>query len=304
MKSETLLHSHHNNADEPATKLHWPDDSRQSEPGILNAVHEVAQRKPQVDGWHAPEMIWLHQVEETSAAKLRRGLEIGDPERCSRILNIHVSWKLQPITNLSEKEFKRAWWLVVICHRILWVSDVRHYDVSLSNHMAYRTPDGLVMGIINDCDLSSSQNGTSGHERTAMVPFMAVDLVTKEAIEGNVEPLYQHVAESFIWVFVWVILQYEDGKLLSKNRPLDYMLTIDAVDCQEFKCGFLKLAMENRIPVSPPHSPFWSSEPSFELAYLTKIAPYMEGSCLFRTWFTAQLPSLMRSLVQSLARTK
>lgn len=118
MKSEMLAclsskHPHHN-PHEQATKLHWPDDSHQSEPGMLNAVHEIAQRKPQEDG-HIPEMIWLHQVKETCAAKLRRGLEIDDPVRCSRMLNIHLSWKLHTITKLSEKDFKRAWWMVIIC---------------------------------------------------------------------------------------------------------------------------------------------------------------------------------------------
>ncbi|KAG2040124.1 hypothetical protein BDR03DRAFT_172901 [Suillus americanus] len=115
MKSEkspclSSRHPHHN-PNELATQLHWPGGSYRSGPGMLNAVHEIAQYKPQVDG-HVPEMVWLHQVEETSTAKLRWELEINDP---SCILNIHVSWKLQPITKLSGKEFRRALWVVIIC---------------------------------------------------------------------------------------------------------------------------------------------------------------------------------------------
>jgi hypothetical protein len=70
----SLNHPHHN-PNEPATKLHWPGGSYQSEPGMLNVVHEIAQYKPQVDS-HIPETIWLHKIEETSTEKPRRELEI------------------------------------------------------------------------------------------------------------------------------------------------------------------------------------------------------------------------------------
>ncbi|KAG2071622.1 hypothetical protein BDR04DRAFT_502161 [Suillus decipiens] len=97
------------------TNVCWSGGSHQNEPDMsLNGVHDVVQYKPQVDG-HVPEMIWLHQIEETPTEKLRRGLEIADSVRCSRILNIHISWKLQPIKKLSGKEFKHAWWVAIIC---------------------------------------------------------------------------------------------------------------------------------------------------------------------------------------------
>lgn len=303
MKSEMLSclsskHPHHK-PHEPATKLHWPDVSHQSEPGMLNAVHEFGQRKPQVDG-HIPEMIWLHQVKETSAAQLRRGLENDDPVRCSRILNIHLSWKLQSITKLSEKEFKRAWWMVINYHRILWLSGVHQYDVSPSNLMVYRALSGLVMGVINDCDLSSPESGSGGHERIGMIPFMAIDLLAEKAIEGKADHLYQHIAESFIWVFLWVCLQYDDETLLSKGRPLDCWLTAsgNASDCQKIKCSFVTLAMENRIKVPPPpHSC------ELDLFLLTFIASYYtedrdsELDYMFRIWFVAQLPSSIRGIL-------
>ncbi|KAG1860291.1 hypothetical protein DFJ58DRAFT_874529 [Suillus subalutaceus] len=265
MKNEMLSclssrHPHHN-PNESATKLHWPGGSYQSEPGMLNAVHEITQYKPQVDG-HVPEMIWLHQVEETSTAKLRRELEIDDPARRSRILNIHVSWKLQPITKLSGKEFRH--------HRVLWISGVYHYDVSPSNLMVYRALSSLMMGVINDWDLSSPENGSGGHGRTGMIPFMAMDLLTKKAIKGEAEHMYQHIAESFIWVLIWVCLQYEDGKLLSKDRLLDCWLTGDAFSCQEIKRSFLQLAMENRIRAPLPPQPLWE----LDLFLLTFIVSF------------------------------
>ncbi|KAG0694105.1 hypothetical protein DFH29DRAFT_838758, partial [Suillus ampliporus] len=99
-------------------------------------------------------------------------------------------------------------------HRALWKNGVRHRDVSPSNLMVYKLGD-LWIGVLNDYDLSSTQNHSpSGRERTGMVPFMALDLLTKKAIAGEVEHLYQHDAESLIWVLGWVCLRYEGGKLL------------------------------------------------------------------------------------------
>ncbi|KAG1817069.1 uncharacterized protein BJ212DRAFT_1480308 [Suillus subaureus] len=312
MKSEKLsclLSSHpHHNSNEPVTKLHWPSGSYRSEPGMLNAVHGIAQYKPQVDG-HVPEMIWLHQVEETSTEKLRRELDIDDPVRRSRMLNIHVSWKLQPITKLSEKEFRRAWWVVIIYHRILWISGVRQCDVNPSNLMVYRSMSGSMMGVINDWDLTSPENGSGSHERTGMIPFMAVDLLTKKAIKGKAEHMYQYIAESFMWVLIWVCLQYEDGKLLSKDRPLDCWLTGDAFSCREIKRSSLKLAMENRIRAPLPPKPFLE----LDLFLLTLIASFyvedrnfsvLERGCMFRTWFETQLPLSMRSITHSSTSVK
>ena len=59
---------------------------------------------------------------------------------------------------------------------------------------------------------STQQDGPSGNERTGTIPFMAIDLLEKEAIQGKVQHLYQHDAESLIWVLAWVCLRYEDGK--------------------------------------------------------------------------------------------
>ncbi|KAG0703981.1 hypothetical protein DFH29DRAFT_849558 [Suillus ampliporus] len=294
----SLRHSHHNSSEEPATELYWPEDSLQIKHDI-NAVHEIAQRKLQVDG-RVPEIIWLHQVEGTSMAKIRKGLGIGHPERGSRLLNIDVFWKLQPITKLSGEEFMHAWWLVVISHRILWISGVRHHDVSPSNLMVYQTPSGLVMGVINDYDLSSIQDSPGGHERRGTVPFMAIELLTKGFIEGNAKHLYQHVAESLIWVLTWVCLRYEDGELLSRDRPLDSWLRGDAIRCQKNKCSFLMLGRKDyEVQVSPSHQSNWkiarSCLSAIALSYVEDPKPVLEGELVYRTWFKAQQPSRSHS---------
>ncbi|KAG0699565.1 hypothetical protein DFH29DRAFT_1014299, partial [Suillus ampliporus] len=74
--------------------------------------------------------------------------------------------------------------------------------------MWYRTKNGVLMGVLNDYDLSSLviTPGPQGNERTGTVPFMAFDLLTPEGQSGNVEHLYHHDLESFMWVLVWVCL--------------------------------------------------------------------------------------------------
>jgi hypothetical protein len=57
--------------------------------------------------------------------------------------------------------------------------------------MVYKTSDGRWIGVLNDFDLSSTRDTPSGQERTiGTVPFMALDFLTEEAIEGQVEHLY------------------------------------------------------------------------------------------------------------------
>jgi hypothetical protein len=170
--------------------------------------------------------------------------------------------------------------------------------------MVYRTLSSLMMSVINDWDLSSPENESGSHERTGMIPFMAMDLLTKKAIKGKAEQMYQCIAESFFWVHIWVYLQYEDGKLLSKDRPLDCWLTGDAHSCQTVKHGSLKLAMENRTGVSLPPKPFLE----LDLFLLTLVFSFyvedhdfsiLERGCMFRNWFMTQLPLSIWSLIHS-----
>jgi len=72
--------------------------------------------------------------------------------------------------------------------------------------MVYKNANGEWTGVLNDYDLSSTrQDGPSGNQRTGTVPFMAIDLLMEQALEGTVENLYRHDAESLIWVLVCVL---------------------------------------------------------------------------------------------------
>ncbi|KAG2363911.1 hypothetical protein BDR07DRAFT_1402782 [Suillus spraguei] len=219
---------------------HFLNESLNSEPDILDEVYKIAQRNPDVQG-HVPELVWFHKFKGTSTSKIRIALGLKDAEQAeqgSRALYIIVFRKLIPITTLSGKDLLEAWWQIVKCHRALWKGGVLHRDVSPSNLMVYRLR-GKFIGVLNDYDLSSfKRDGPSGLECTGTVPFMAVQLLTPEAIAGKVEHLYAHDAESFIWVLMWVCLRYEGGKLLSKNRPLEKWLKLDANECRAAKNDF------------------------------------------------------------------
>ncbi|KAG2753900.1 hypothetical protein P692DRAFT_20828894 [Suillus brevipes Sb2] len=233
---------------EEYVEVYWSEEQR---------VHDIAEKdtKGKVK-YHVPEMVWSHKFEETSTANIRTALGLKDAERGRRILSIIVFKKLDPITDLSEDEFLSAWWQIIRCHYALWECGVHHRDVSPSNLMVYRTSDGRYIGVLNDFDLSSTRDTPSGQERTGIVPFMAIELLTKEAIEGKVQHLYQHDAESFIWVFAWVCLRYEEGRLLRKGRPLDEWLKFDAFQCHGKKLGFLATHRHKMIP-SQSHKNNW-----------------------------------------------
>jgi hypothetical protein len=105
--------------------------------------------------------------------------------------------------------------------------------------MVYKTLSGRWIGVLNDFDLSLTQDSPSGQERTGTVPFMAIEILSKDAIEGKVKHLYRHDAESLLWVLTCISLRYKEGRLLRKGRPLDEWLKLDAIECHDKKTGFL-----------------------------------------------------------------
>ncbi|KAH7881816.1 hypothetical protein F5I97DRAFT_1932369 [Phlebopus sp. FC_14] len=120
-------------------------------------------------------------------------------------------------------------------HLALWKNGVHHRDISPSKLMYYRDKNGNIAGVLIDFDLTSS----GGAQRiTGAASFMALDLLTKPALRGEAQHLYEHDAESFIWVLAWISLRYSDGKPL-KNTELDKWLRVDAVTCGEKKWAFL-----------------------------------------------------------------
>jgi hypothetical protein len=163
--------------------------------------------------------------------------------------------------------------------------------------------DGRFMSVLNDFDLSSRKQIMSstkvaprGLERTGTVPFMAMELLTLDAIAGNVEHVYRHDAESFIWVLTWMCLRYEGGKLREKDRPLDGWLAVDAVSCAKEKTHFMYQGIRSKQLRTPEsHSVSW------EVAKKCLAMVYGHGGSfspastndedVFQTWLQDHIPN-------------
>ncbi|KIN94978.1 hypothetical protein M404DRAFT_335213 [Pisolithus tinctorius Marx 270] len=105
--------------------------------------------------------------------------------------------------------------------------------------MYYRV-GGKVMGVLNDYDLSSLASSANplSNKRTGTIPFMAIDLLKEDGQDGKVKHLYRHDMESLIYVFIWISLQYKDGKPLNPG-PLDSWAKVDARGFAAKKMSFL-----------------------------------------------------------------
>ena len=157
--------------------------------------------------------------------------------------------------------------------------------------MYYRNSKGEVVDVLNDYDLSSMKDIPTGRERTGTIPFMALDLIEDEAIEGKVVHLYQHDVESFIWVLTWVSLRY--GKLRSNGRLLVEWLTVDAKRCREKKSDFLGSMRHNLQPSSSNWPIAYSSLDIISLHYALRRTT-LKVDEVFERWFE-HIPSEIKS---------
>ena len=83
---------------------------------------------------------------------------------------------------------------------------------------------------------------------------MALGLLTQKGQRGEVQHLYRHDLELFMWVLVWVALRYKDGQLLPRkippSRQVDEWATVDAETCGKNKLLFLTTHLSPRTSAS------------------------------------------------------
>ncbi|KAG0693389.1 hypothetical protein DFH29DRAFT_964208 [Suillus ampliporus] len=128
---------------------------------------------------------------------------------------------------------------------------------------------------------------------------MAINLLEPEAIAGKVDHLYRHDAESLVWVLVWVCVRYEGGELLSKGRPLDEWLKVDAAACRKEKSDFVLRSQQKTFPVKPTssHESNWDIALSLlDCVHDTfprhrKVEVVLDDKSVFETWFEANVKS-------------
>jgi hypothetical protein len=170
--------------------------------------------------------------------------------------------------------------------------------------MYYGTSNGLIIGVLNDYDLSSMRDTPTGTERRGTIPFMVVDLLTKEALQGKVAHLYRHDAESFIWVLIWVCLRYENGVL--KGTMLNEWLREDALGCHNNKASFV---LSGRLDGNT--QPTSSHQFSWEIAQLCieEVGLYsmkrlvMTDEVAFHTFLKAHVPSCLENNILDIGTT-
>ncbi|KAG9310654.1 hypothetical protein JVU11DRAFT_9234 [Chiua virens] len=233
--------------EELVAKFFWAEVTRTSEPEILQRVYEIAKSHPEVKD-HVPDLILFVDFPESCTDEIRKYLAL--PTDGARKLYMIVFRRLFRITELDGDPLLTCWWHAVKCHLALWKNGVRHRDVSANNLMVkYR--DNKAIGVLNDYDLATTKDHVTGNQRTGTVPFMALNLLTKDGLAGEVKHLYAHDAESFMWVLLWISLRYEKGKLRSdSHRPLDQWLKVDAVGCGEKKSGLLTTTLHKQTAAS------------------------------------------------------
>lgn len=144
------------------------------------------------------------------------------------------------------------WWQVALSsHYTFWKHDVHHRNISPGNLMS----NGRWIGVINSMRWAERQ----GAHRNK---YYSWRWTCSRAFKGKVPHLYWHDAESFFWVLVWVYFRYENGKLLSGNKPFDHWLKVDADRYREKRCHFQCMfrhgnVEDNHIKPSSSHQFNW-----------------------------------------------
>ncbi|KAF5326292.1 hypothetical protein D9611_000677 [Ephemerocybe angulata] len=123
------------------------------------------------------------------------------------------------VTSMLEMELLNAFLALIYGHAILWSIGVEHGDISEGNLMF---DDKNKEPKLCDFDLAHvrGRDHPSGYSNTGTWAFMAMELLTQDAMDGLVPRLYRHDFESFIAVLVWVVFRYRDGKLVP-DPPLE-----------------------------------------------------------------------------------
>jgi len=125
--------------------------------------------------------------------------------------------------------------LLVLGHRYLWKGSIEHNDISVSNLMYDKMNDDA--GVLNNFYLANMRGSEwpGETERTGTMPFMALDLLTKNAWAWKIDRLYRHDCELFVWVLLWICSRYDNGAEI-KDPPFNELITSDFLQCYAMKC--------------------------------------------------------------------
>ncbi|KAJ3514894.1 hypothetical protein NMY22_g14598 [Coprinellus aureogranulatus] len=223
---------------EVAIKLSYPEKCRDREKEFVDKAKKDFDKRGYEDHNpcdYLPEILAAKEYTEFQSGPLRQAvLENEDVyasiERANRVPYLLAMPKYDPISSLTTdwEVFLGAFFALFYCHAMLWSIGIRHGDISESNLMwdpIEQKPK------LCDFDLSHFAEpptigqeekpvGPKGYSNTGTWIFMASELLSPLAMEGQVKRVYRHEVEAFMAVLLWVACQYKDGKL-QKPAPLD-----------------------------------------------------------------------------------
>ncbi|TRM57764.1 hypothetical protein BD626DRAFT_586521 [Schizophyllum amplum] len=207
-------------------KFSWADCTRTTEGTLIQRAIERAKGDKRVTD-HMPYVVGEKIYAEYTTEGIRKALNIAprtrrvqengvDKERVIyRELRVITSERLEPLFQLCGQDFISAWFQCKEVHYLNWLNDIHHKDPSATNLMYRLRPDESIEAVLNDWDLGIDARELQTHlgfEVTGTIPFMAIDLLTPQAMRGEVRHLYRHDLEAMIWVFVWIMCCYDEGK--------------------------------------------------------------------------------------------
>ncbi|KAG9022616.1 hypothetical protein FRB95_014525 [Tulasnella sp. JGI-2019a] len=170
-------------------------------------------------------------------------------------LHVSASHHKLPIREVAEKDFLLVFFDSALCHYALWTLEVSHRDINANNFICVH---GKCWGALNDFDLASNHDwqGVTKTGLTGTLPFMALDLLGPNGLEGKVPHLYRHDLESFYWVLMWICSTFVD--LYAIAPPPLYKWTTDAVTSREGKT-YVCASKRNLPEFTKRHAGHWET---------------------------------------------
>ncbi|KAF9561892.1 hypothetical protein CPC08DRAFT_761811 [Agrocybe pediades] len=226
-----------------ALKLSWKDTPRSTEREFIDEARKricfsIHATKDAADPRNfLPEVLAERKYTEFDTGIIRDAVLL-DPahhakSKASRYPYMIVLPRYEPFHTLARDAgfpLLKAFLALVYCHPVLWSLGIQHGDISDHNLMV----DPLT-GYPKLCDFDLSQfEGEILPEglflNTGTWTFMAVELLTPQAMNGHVKRVYRHEVESFLAVLIWVLLRYENGRLLP-DPPLSEWNSTSHSEC-------------------------------------------------------------------------
>ncbi|KAF8597083.1 hypothetical protein BDV93DRAFT_499913 [Ceratobasidium sp. AG-I] len=129
-----------------------------------------------------------------------------------RSLGLLTLGRLEPITRLQGRDFIEAWIQCIHNHYALWQRGFRRRDLNLSCFMLARA-EGRAIAVQNDWDLCVLvDEPQSARECASTTEFLAGELLDERYWRGKIQVLYRHDLESFVWILLWVLVCFHEGK--------------------------------------------------------------------------------------------